>query len=71
MLRAASFLLSLAIALPLAAEDKAPTPPEGFKVIFNVQTFPAEQWHDYRVLVEGNHHRMRRRCDANTDQKSF
>ncbi len=21
-----------------------------------IQTFPAEQWHDYRVLVEGNHH---------------
>lgn len=23
---------------------------------FPIQKFPADQWHDYRVLVEGNHH---------------
>lgn len=34
MLRSALCLLSLAIVLPLAAEDKAPSPPEGFTAIF-------------------------------------
>ncbi|MDI1314094.1 DUF1080 domain-containing protein, partial [Prosthecobacter sp.] len=35
MLRSALCLLSLAFVLPLAAEDKAPSPPSGFTAIFN------------------------------------